>query len=92
MANEIVGADGLGQNLASNFNLGSKCAIINECSELGSGSAQGDFKKAALNAGLLGMYSMGLQGAPANSKLKIGINLRGGGVMAAGLASQGSGN
>jgi hypothetical protein len=53
----------LGGNMASNLGAGSACPILNESMGLAQGIAQGDFKQAAVNAGLLGAYSLPLGGA-----------------------------
>ena len=53
----------LGGNIASNLGAGSACPILNEAAGLAQGIAQGDFKQAAVNAGILGAYSMPLGGA-----------------------------
>ena len=50
-------------NMASNLGAGSACPVLNESMGLAQGIAQGDFKQAAVNAGLLGAYSLPLGGA-----------------------------
>lgn len=59
----LSAAQTLEGNMASNLGAGSACPILNEAMGLAQGIGQGDFKKAAVNAGLLGAYSVPLSGS-----------------------------
>ena len=55
------------------MDLGSKAApIMGECRNVAEVIEQGDLSKAALNAGLLALYSLP-SGVPANAEVKVGM-------------------
>lgn len=64
----------LAKNATSGFSYGSKvCPILSECRDLGKGIAHGDFGKAALNAGILGVYAASVVPS-STSQVKVGVN------------------
>lgn len=72
-------------NMASNFGAGSACPILNESMGLAQGIAQGDLKQGALNAGVLGAYSLPLGGAQ-----KLAANAAYGGLAAGSAFAMGA--
>jgi len=65
---QTTGMKRLTVNAADNFGEGSRgCPIISECKDVGHGIVQADYKKAALNAGILAMSA-----SPGGSPTKLG--------------------
>ena len=61
---------------------------MSECRNIAEGMDQGDLSKAALNAGLLALYSLP-SGAPANAEVKVGMKSATKRVIAANVAALG---
>ena len=88
MIREADVMDKLSLNSAQALDYGSNaCSGISEFKNATHGIAQGDFKNAAINSGMLGLYATPLGGA---SGFKTGISTASNGAMASQLAGLGA--
>jgi len=65
----------LANNVSSNLHHGAeRCALVGQCTDFTDGIAQGDFKKATLNAALLSSYLLPAGGAASTTGFKSSLN------------------
>jgi len=68
--------------VTANLNNGSKtCPIGSECRDFVEGITNGEFKKVALNAGAIGLCSIGNCGVAAKAQGKVGLSSASKGAM-----------